>query len=215
MSEKKKTTPEQEIKETPKAAPKAPKPAINIDPQYLGRLTVTLLVICVIVAGLLGIVNAITAPIIQQANWEKTMKAMAEVLEAEDYVPMEDAQLPDKVSAIYTATTGGEAIGWVVEVSPNGFDGAIQMVVGVDLADCVTGVSIVNHGETPNVGTKVVEDPEVLARFEGMTIHSGEITVNKGDNKFDGVSGATVSSKGVTSGVNMALQAVAINRPLG
>lgn len=206
MSEKKKTTPEQEVKEAPKAAPKAARPAINIDPQYLSKLTVTLLVICVVVAGLLGIANSVTAPIIEAAKWEKTTMAMAEVLEAEDYKSVEGAELPEKVSAIYEAVSGGETIGYAVEVAPNGFKGAISMVVGVDCDGYVTGVSIIDHSETSNIGTKVVEDPDVLSRFVGMT---GEITVNKGDNKFDAVSGATVSSKGVTAGVNAAIAAVA------
>lgn len=42
-----------------------------------------------------------------------------------------------------------------------------------------------------------------------MSHADGEITVNSGTNRFDGVSGATVSSKGVTAGVNTALAAVA------
>ena len=83
------------------------------------------------------------------------------------------------------------------------------MMVGIDPAGQVTGVSIVSHSETPNIGTKVVADQSVLDRFIGMSHADGEITVNSGSNRFDGVSGATVSSRGVTAGVNTALDAVA------
>jgi len=179
---------------------------IQIDPKYLIKLTATLLIICVVVAGLLGAVNSITGPIIAQAKWEKTMAAMAEVLAADEYKPVENAQLPDKVTAVYEAVAAGEVIGYTVEVSPNGFGGAIAMVVGVDKEGVVTGVSVISHTETSNIGTKVVNDPAVLARFEGL---HAEITVNSGDNRFDAVSGATVSSKGVTAGVNAALAAAA------
>ena len=41
-----------------------------------------------------------------------------------------------------------------------------------------------------------------------MSYGEGGITVNSGTNRFDGVSGATVSSRGVTAGVNAALAAV-------
>ena len=42
-----------------------------------------------------------------------------------------------------------------------------------------------------------------------MSLADGEITVNAGTNRFDGVSGATVSSRGVAAGVNTALAAAA------
>ena len=80
------------------------------------------------------------------------------------------------------------------------------MMVGIDWEGRVTGVSVIKHSETPNIGTKVVADQSVLDRFVGM---SGEITVNSGTNRFDGVSGATVSSKGVAAGVNAAMEAAA------
>ena len=83
------------------------------------------------------------------------------------------------------------------------------MVVGVDADGAVTGVSVTDHSETANIGTKVVDDQAVLDRFIGMSHGDGEITVNAGTNRFDGVSGATVSSRGVTAGVNTALAAAA------
>ena len=193
---------------------KASKPHVQMDTSYLARLTVTLLTICVVVALLLGSVNAITAPIIEAAKWEKTMAAMGEVLAADTYEPVELAEetLPTGVTAVYRAVSGGETVGYTVEVSPNGFGGAIQMVVGMDPQRYITGVSIIDHSETSNVGTKVVESEEVLSQFTGLTY---QITVNSGDNRFDAVSGATVSSKAVTAGVNAALEAVALVIPLG
>ena len=93
-----------------------------------------------------------------------------------------------------------------MEVTTNGFGGAINMVVGVDMNGAVTGVSVTKNAETKNIGTKVVNDQSVLDRFIGK---SGTITVNSGSNRFDGISGATVTSKAVTAGVNTALAAVA------
>ena len=82
------------------------------------------------------------------------------------------------------------------------------MMVGVSMDGRVTGVSVVSHSETPNIGSKVVDDQSVLDRFIGMSHEGGEITVNAGTNRFDGISGATYSSKGVAAGVNAALTAV-------
>lgn len=189
------------------AAKEVQRQKLELDPKYIIKLTGTLLGISAVVALLLGVVNQVTAPIIEEMQAEKTAAAMSQVLEAEEYLPLETEA--EGVTALYEARTGREPAGYVVEVSGSGYGGAIQMVVGVDLSGTVTGVSVTDHGETSNVGTKVVESEAVLGQFVGMSLADGEITVNSGTNRFDGVSGATVSSRGVVSGVNTALAAVA------
>lgn len=188
----------------------APQPkAVNqtaIDPRYILRLAGTLLGICLVTALLLGVVNQVTKPRIDAAQKAKTEAAMAMVLPADAYDKV-DTQAPG-VTALYRAMSGGQQAGWVAEVTATGSQGAIDMVVGVDADGAVTGVSVTKHSETKNIGTKVVSDQSVLDRFIGMSHAGGEITVNSGSNRFDGVTGATVSSKGVTAGVNAALAAV-------
>ena len=137
----------------------------------------------------------------------KTAAAMSQVLPAEEYQPVE-TDYPN-VTAMNRALSGGETVGYVVEVTASGFGGAMSMVVGVDADGAVTGVAVTDHSETANIGTKVVDDQAVLDRFIGMSHGDGEIPVNAGPNRFDGVSGATVSSRGVTAGVNTALAAAA------
>ena len=188
-------------------APVQPKAKVELDPRFTAKLTLTLLGICAVVALLLGVVNSVTKPIIEEFQAEKTAAAMSQVLPADEYQKVETAY--PNVTAMNKAMSDGEQIGYVVEVATNGFGGAMSMVVGVDMDGAVTGVSVTDNSETANIGTKVVNDQTVLDRFIGMSHADGEITVNSGSNRFDGVSGATVSSKGVTAGVNTALAAVA------
>lgn len=193
-------------KENTTAAQGGKKPAVDLDPKYIAKLTFTLLGICVVVALLLGLVNHVTEPVITAKKAEKTKAAMAQVLAADSYEPVDtDAA---NVTALYKAMTGGEQSGYVAEVTSSGFGGVISMVVGVDMNGVVTGVAVTDHAETANVGTKVVGDQSVLDRFVGMSYGEGGITVNSGSNRFDGITGATVSSKGVTAGINAALAAV-------
>ena len=180
--------------------------SISIDPRYVGRLAGTLLGICLATALLLGVVNQVTKPRIDAIQREKQEAAMAQVLPAERYEPAEAAA--DGGTALYRAFEGAEPAGYVVQVTANGSQGAIQMMVGVDVNGAVTGVSVIKHSETPNIGTKVVADQAVLDRFIGMSRDGGN-TVNTGNNRFDGVTGATYSSRGVADGVNAALAAVA------
>lgn len=190
-----------------KTAAVQPKTKVELDPRFTAKLTLTLLGICAVVALLLGVVNSVTEPIIEEIQAEKTAAAMSQVLPADEYQKVETTY--PNVTAMNKALSGGEQIGYVVEVATNGFGGAMSMVVGVDMNGVVTGVSVTDNSETANIGTKVVNDQTVLDRFIGMSHADGEITVNSGTNRFDGVSGATVSSKGVTAGVNTALAAVA------
>ena len=184
-----------------------PKAKVELDPRFTAKLTLTLLGICAVVALLLGVVNSVTKPIIEEFQAEKTAAAMGQVLPADEYQKVEITY--PNVTALHRALSGGEEIGYVVEVTSSGFGGTLSMVVGVDMDGAVTGVSVTDNSETANIGTKVVNDQTVLDRFIGMSHADGEITVNSGSNRFDGVSGATVSSKGVTAGVNTALAAVA------
>lgn len=190
----------------PKETASAKQPGLSIDPKYILRITGVLLVICLITALLLGIVNAVTKPRIDAMQAEKIRAAMSQVLEADEYLPIQLQKDLRDVQSVAEARAGGETLGYVVQVTANGSQGEIQMMVGIDLEGRVTGVSVIKHSETPNIGTKVVADQSVLDRFVGM---SGEITVNSGTNRFDGVSGATVSSKGVAAGVNAAMEAAA------
>ena len=190
-----------------KTAAVQPKAKVELDPRFTAKLTLTLLGICAVVALLLGVVNSVTEPIIEEIQAEKTAAAMSQVLPADEYQKVETTY--PNVTAMNKAMSGGEQIGYVVEVATNGFGGAMSMVVGVDMDGAVTGVSVTDNSETANIGTKVVNDQTVLDRFIGMSHADGEITVTSGTNRFDGVSGATVSSKGVTAGVNTALAAVA------
>lgn len=187
---------------------------MTMDTPYIVRLAVTLLAITAVTALLLGIVNYFTAPVIQKIQDEKKAAAMSAVLQADEYPKVEgfvstastSAAGTGTVTALYEAVQGGNTLGYVAEVTSNGFGGAVSMVVGVTTDGAVTGVSVVDHSETQGVGSKVVNSQEVLSQFAGL---SGEITVNSGENKIDGVSGATVSSKAVTAGVNAAVAAVA------
>ena len=49
------------------------KEKVQMDPAYIIKLTVTLLVTCVVVAAALGGVNAVTEEKIDAINWAKTV----------------------------------------------------------------------------------------------------------------------------------------------
>ena len=189
------------------------KEKIDMDPKYIVKLTVTLLGTCLIVALLLGLVNGVTAGPIAEINQQKTEAAMLAVVSDPDNTTFSDAlELSGDMTAAATVQVNGEAAGYAVKVTASGSQGSIEMMVGVDAEGAVTGVSVVNHSETSGIGTKVVgNEPTasgvgVLDQFIGKSAADGTLTVGT---NVDAITGATVSTKGVTAGVNAALAAVA------
>ncbi len=166
---------------------------------YVLRLTLTLFLITTIVAGLLGLVNYVTADTIAEQIAQKAENAMLQVLEADSYEPLD---VPEE-SAVTAAYRAGDR-GYVVRVAPNGFGGAIDMMVGVDVSGAVTGVAIVSQSETASLGANCTRE-DFRAQFTGKT---GTLSVSKDGGEIEALTGATVTSRAVTEGVNTALEFV-------
>ena len=189
---------------------------MKIDSKFITRVAGTLTAICLVVAALLGGVNAITADKIAAINFANTAASLAAVSEGADDFPtlsLTDAMTAAasaggaKLTEAYEVKAAGETMGYAFKVVASGSQGNIEMIVGIDADNAVTGVSIVNNKETAGIGSKVMENNAlpsgtgVLDQFIGMS-GAGSLTVGK---NVDAISGATVSSKGVTKGVNAAL----------
>jgi electron transport complex protein RnfG len=178
--------------------------ATKKDPNSLPRLIVVLFLICAVTALLLGLVNYITADRIAEIKAEKTAAALSEVLSADEYITEEYTGDNSSVTEVYSAVTGGEQVGYVVECIVSGSQGNIDMVVGVDTDGAVTGVSIVDMSETSGLGSKASGE-EWRAQFIGVTEPQ---SVSKDGGEIDALTGATITSRAVTNGVNIALEVV-------
>ena len=189
---------------------------MKISGKFIGRVAGTLTAICLVVAALLGGVNAITSERINAINMQNTEASLAAVAaNADEFAPLKlngdmtaaASANGAKLTEAYEVKAGGEGAGYAFKVVASGSQGNIEMIVGVDADGAVTGVSIVSNKETSGIGSKVMDNNElpsgtgVLDQFIGMS-GAGSLAVGK---NIDAISGATVSSKGVTKGVNAAL----------
>ena len=188
---------------------------MKIEPKFVARIAGVLLVISLIVAALLGVVNGITKDPIAAINAQKTAEAMDAVVSVEgaEYQQLELSEeltlaasgMGAKLTELYEVYDGATLAGHAVKIETSGSQGTIVMMVGADNDCAVTGVSIVSNSETSGIGSKVMSNENgVLDQFRGMS-GSGTLEVGK---TVNAISGATVSSKGVTRGVNAALAVV-------
>lgn len=187
---------------------------MKISGKFVLKVAGTLTVISLVVAALLGVVNMVTEDKIDAINAEKTNQALAAVApEGAEFTPVElsdavvaAASAYGTLDSMYEMSTGGYAM----KIVASGSQGNIEMIVGVDANKALTGVSVVSHSETGGIGTKVINnDPStagtpVLDQFIGMS-GSGSLVVGK---TVSPISGATVTTKGITAGANAALAAV-------
>lgn len=190
---------------------------MRIPGKFILKVTGTLTVISLVVAALLGFVNSITADKIAEIDAENTRIAMSAVapegsefgdkIEVTDDMVAAAATQSGKILELYPVTNGGAEAGYVMKISASGSQGTIVMMVGVDANKAITGISVVSHAETSGIGTKVVENKPnsagvpVLDQFVGL---SGAGSLVVGSN-ITAISGATVSTKGITMGANAAL----------
>ena len=192
---------------------------MKISGKIILKVAGTLTVISLVVAALLGLVNNVTAGKIAEIDAENTRVAMSAVvpegseftdkLEISDEVAAAAAAQGGKLTELYGVKNAGADAGYVMKIAASGSQGTITMMVGVDANKAITGISVVSHAETSGIGTKVVgNEPNaagvpVLDQFMGMS-GSGSLVVGK---TVTAISGATVSTKGITMGANAALAA--------
>lgn len=181
---------------------------------YVLRLTVTLLLITGIMAALLAFINQMTKDRIAAIQAEKTQKAIELVLpgaanaQALETLPQGAAATVKKV---YTAAMGdleggSDSDNWyAVEVAPVGFDGEITMMVGIDHTGKVLGVRIISHTETAGLGAVAAADNAKGEAFRGQFVGKDAAVAVGAD--IDALTGATITSKAVTQGINDAVAA--------
>ena len=172
--------------------------------KYVLRLALTLLAITAVVAVILAGVNSVTAPRIAELNAEKTQAAIEAVLPGGG----EEVAFTDDTGLVTTAYKGDA--GYAIQVAPSGFNGAVTMMVGVDNDGKVLGISIISHTETAGLGATAAASTSAGEAFRGQFAGmSGTVTVTKDGGRVDAITGATITSRAVCTGVSAALACVA------
>lgn len=171
------------------------------------RLGSILFLICAVAALMLTVTNNVTSPVIEEINIQANNESRKEVLqEAEEFKQLENIK-GDLVEEVYQGLNGGEVVGYTIKTTPKGYGGKVEVMIGISQNGEISGVKIGNHSETPGLGSKASE-PAFKDQFNGKSTEKS-LTVVKGnasnDNDIAAISGATITSKAVTSGVNAAM----------
>lgn len=156
--------------------------------------TLVLTIICIISALLLVLAYESTKESIAVQK-EKKFSSSVELLFGEcEYTLLENNFGESGISAIAVTSDNKTAFQMCVDgYSKEG----INVLIGIDENGEITGIEFVSLGETPGLGTKIRDNENFIEQFMGASDNSY---------KFDAISGATYSSKGMKKAVDTALR---------
>lgn len=154
------------------------------------HLTLFLALISALAGGILGYVNQITDPIIQ----EKKIAAVKTSLQAIFPGATEFAEITIDENDMVVKAYEAAGAGYAFNVSVQGYKDVIEFIIGIDVSGKIVGLSMNYVNDTPGLGTKVGES-EFINSIVNKTI----------DDKLDTISGATISSSAVIEGIDAAI----------
>lgn len=178
-----------------------------------------ILFLITLVAGLaLGFVYYITKDPIAKADAAAKEAAYKEVYpdassfeEIQDFEKLInksdwDAQGFSKVyvnDALLAKDSAGNVLGYVLQLTTKeGFGGDIVFSMGITKDGTTNGISILSISETAGLGMKA--EPVLKPQYAGKNVSQFTVTKvgSQSDSEIDAISGATITSKALTNGVN-------------
>jgi electron transport complex protein RnfG len=113
----------------------------------------------------------------------------------------------DIIGCVVAQDGSGAALGYVITVTSHaGYGGDITFSMGVTNDGILNGYSITDISETAGLGMKSKEEA-FMSQFQGITAQILEVTktTKSSDAEIEAISGATITSKAVTYGVDAGL----------
>lgn len=173
-------------------------------PLKLGGILFLLTALCV---GILGAVNAVTKPIIERNELASEEKAMKQLInEAERFTEVEEIT-DESIKKIAVAKKENQTVGYVLRLEPNGYGGAIKMLIGIDTEGRVKGISILEHSETPGFGANANRD-SFKNQFAERSTPLKVSKTSPNEDEIEAITGATITSTAITNAVNTASEYV-------
>lgn len=160
--------------------------------------------IAVIAGVVLASVNSITRGPIAAIQKQTLDNGIKEVLQAENLEVQETDSLPGDV--VVYRTTGGNA---VQATDPQGFGGALTVLVGFADDGSIKGYRILQSSETPGLGAKAATwFREGKASILGRNPGKENFTVRKDGGDVDAITASTITSRAFLRCVTSAYEAL-------
>ncbi|WP_373898114.1 RnfABCDGE type electron transport complex subunit G [Haloimpatiens sp. FM7315] len=172
------------------------------------KLGFVLLIITALTGLILGTIYTVTKGPIQAQMIKTNNDAMKEIITKADTFEKINTKLKGNVTEVNAAKKGSETIGYTIKLTSKGYGGNIEIMVGISAKDEIEGIKILSQSETPGLGANS-ENPSFYGQYKSKSIKK-DLNVVKtkpsNENEIQAITGATITSKAVTHGVNEAVQ---------
>ncbi len=199
-----------------------------LEPSNLARLrpklayqTGILALFALLASVLLGVTNYSTEGTIQQRLAEDLKKSLEEVVPAALHdndmlkdtlnIPSAEYNIGTDQTTVYLAKKSGKIAAVCFRfTAPDGYSGAINMIMGIDRDGNILGVRVLNHKETPGLGDKIeVAKSDWILKFAGRSLNNltpAQWAVKKDGGEFDQFAGATITPRKSVQAIYRGLQ---------
>ena len=125
-------------------------------------------------------------------------------------LPATDQLGTSDTSIVYRARQGDKDIAIVfTSIAPNGYNGKIKLLVGINTNGSLAGVRVIRHKETPGLGDKIdVRKGDWILKFKGLSLNNPTASrwkVKKDGGDFDQFTGATITPRAIVTAVKLSL----------
>jgi electron transport complex protein RnfG len=189
----------------------------------MGFNSIVLALFALVTSLILATTNELTYERIEQSEREAAQRALLEIipLERHDNDMLMDVQpVPEqywatlglkKGGSIHIARDQGQPVAAIIPaVTPDGYSGAISMIIGINFNGSIAGVRVVEHRETPGLGDKVdLKKSDWILSFNGKSLVNPQADgwrVKKEGGEYDAFTGATITPRAVINQVLKTLQ---------
>lgn len=116
-----------------------------------------------------------------------------------------------KPLTVYRARMNGVPVASVLSiVVPDGYNGPIKAIVGINIENEIIGVRVISHKETPGLGDAIeVRKSDWILSFNGRGTHNttyNQWAVKKDGGQFDQFTGATITPRAIVKAVHRSVQ---------
>jgi len=174
------------------------------------RMIIVLTAVMVVSGFVLASAYTLFLPQIQ-ANRKAALDASLNAIFSGAESPSFEKLDTDQMTIYRASGGGGTTLGYAVNVTASGYGGDIQLLVGLSAdLQSITGMQVVEQIETPGLGGRI-QEAWFKKQFEGLDPRAQISYVkntepDKEKNQIQAISGATISSNAVVTGLNNQLE---------
>lgn len=181
----------------------------------LKNMVLVLFTITLISAISVGGVYVVTIEPIAKAKAAKVEVALTGVLPKGELsnMPIDESKIimiDDMAIIVYPAMCDGNILGYAVETMTKiGYSGEFKLMVGFNAEMEIENIVVLQHKETPGLGSKIGDSKNVLlVSFQGKNPSNMKLSVTKDGGEVDAITASTITSRAYVDAVSRAHKAV-------